>query len=214
MGKENFEAAAAAYEQIKQTGATLKADYVQTCAEIGAAEEALRLLPLAPIPFDDMKAAILEFVGGSGERYAADYVRQAVSGFATGMQSGMGHVESLGKPLTFARVEGAISGTDAALGWAQLLQPQKGMVNDQVLYFFCRELVCAGLRNIMDQMRPDEFGYDMVHPDKIGSPRIERRAAIATHEENLSTLRSRKAELADKLTKLGFAVPLIAKSRP
>lgn len=214
MGKQNFEEIAAAYEQIKQTGDDLTADYKQTCAEIDAAEADLNALPLAPIPFDDMKDAIIEFVGGSGERYAADYVRRAVSGFATGLQCGMGHTEAIGKPLTFARIEGAISGADSALGWGQLLQPEKNMTNDQVLYFFCRELVCAGLRNVMEQMRPAEFGYDMIHPDKIGSPRVERRAAIAALEENLATLRSRKAELAGKLAKLGFPVPSLAKTRP
>ena len=214
MGNENFDEVAAAYAQVKQTADTLIADYKQTCSDIEAAEAEMRALPLAPVPFEDMKEAILEFVDSSGERYAADYVRRAITQFATGLQSGGGHNETLGKPLTFARIEGAVNGADGALGRGQLLDPEKNMTNDQVLYYFCHDLVCAGLRKIMDQMEPAEFGYDKIHPDKIGSPRIERRAAIALLQERLGELRSLKADLAGKLAKLGFPVPLIAKSKP
>ncbi len=192
----------------------MKSDYEQTCGDIDAAEAKLKALPLAPVPFDDMKEGILEFIDGSGERYAADYVRSAVASFATGQQSGTGSTETLGHPLSFKALDGAINGGEAALGWAQLATPQKNMFNDQVLYYFCGALIREGLRKVMEQMRPEEFGYGSIHPNKIGSPRRERRAAIAALQERLGELRSRKADLAGKLAKLGFPVPLVAKSKP
>ena len=37
----------------------------------------------------------------------------------------------------------------------------------------------------------EEFGYDRIHPDKIGSTRRERRAAIAALQERLGKLHSK-----------------------
>ena len=221
MGNNNFEEIAAAYAQVKQTAAILNADYEQTCCEIDAAEAELKALPLAPVPFDDMKEAILDFVDASGERYAQN-AREIISSFANGktsfdavpFESGKLRHKDVGKPVSFEILDGAISGDELSLCQAQLLNPKASFFDDRAIYYFCGALVREGLRKIMDQMGPEDFGFGSIHPDKVGSPRRERRAAIAALRERLGELRMRKADLADKLAKLGFPVPVIATGRP
>jgi hypothetical protein len=220
MRKENFDEVAAAYDQVKKTAAALMDDYEQVCGDIDAAAAELRALPLAPVPFEDMKEAILDFVDASGERYA-ESVRDTVSKFANGKMafdavshnSGKVRYEDIGKVIGFDVLDGSISGEEAGLCRAQLLNPTT-IFDNRVLYYFCGALVREGLRKVMEKMRPEDFGYDRIPPEKIGTPRRERRAAIAALQERLDKLRSRQADLAGKLAKLGFPVPRIAKSKP
>jgi hypothetical protein len=219
--QNNFDELAAAYERVKQAAAALCADYEQTCREIDAAEAELKELPLAPVPLDDMKEAILDFIDAAGGRYA-ESVRDNISGFANGTTAfgsvpfGSGDIahKDVGKPISFDVLEGGLSGEKCALAGAQLLNPRASFFDDRSIYYFCGPLVREGLRKIMEKMGPAEFGYDRIHPDKIGSTRRERRAAIAALKERLGNLHSRKSDLAGKLAELGFSVPSIAKSKP
>lgn len=214
MKQNTFDEVAAAYAQVKQTAEILNADYEQTCRDIDAAEAELKELPLAPVPLEDMKEAILEFIDASGTRYA-EIIRGHISKFANGKTSfesvphGSGKLQyqDIGKPLSFEILDGSISGEDASLRGAQLLNPLASFFDDRVIYLFCGPLVREGLRKIMEQMGPEEFGYDRIQPDKIGSTRRERRAAIAALQERLGKLHSRKEDLAGKLAALGFPVP-------
>ena len=221
MGKENFDEVAAAYEQVKKTGDTLKADYEQTCNEINAAEAELEALPLAPVPFEDMKAAILDFVDASGERHA-EKLRTFIADFAngkTGYGQGEGsdvkvEINDVGKPLRFYVLQGAILGNGANASNARILTGGIASLVDRAFYYFCAELIREGLQKTMDRMTPQEFGYDKVRAKDIGTPRHERVAAIAALEERLVELRSRKADLVGKILTLGFEIPPTAKRKP
>lgn len=61
---------------------------------------------------------------------------------------------------------------------------------------------------MMDEMTPESFGYNKIHPDKIGSSRAERRIEIATLEAQLLALVQERDDLQSKLTALGYAVPV------
>lgn len=206
MSEQNFDQTIAAYEKVKQTAAALRAEYEEVCAGIAETEAELKVLPLAHLPLEDLKAGILEFIDASGERYAEETIRMAISRFATGGMGGISTQYEQGKPLRYIDLERAISAADPAYGRAQLLTPEKNQFNDQVFYFFFSKLVREGLRKVMEDMTPAEFGYDAIHRDKIGTNRFERRAAILALENRLAELRERKAELAQKLRAIGFPV--------
>ena len=221
MEQENFNEIANAYEQVKKTGDALKADYEKTCSEIDAAETELEALPLSPVPFDDMKAAILDFVDASGERHA-EKLRTFIADFANGKigygggagGAGMVDLRDVGKPMRFAVLQGAILGNGSAASDAKILTGGIAGLVDRAFYYFCAQMIREGLQKTMDRMTPEEFGFDKIRPDEVGTPRRERVAAITALEERLAELRSRKEDLAGKLIKLGFAVPPTAKRKP
>jgi len=221
MEHKNFDEVASAYEQVKKTGDSLKADYEQTRKEIEAAETELEALPLAPVPFEDMKAAILDFVDASGERHA-EKLRTFIADFAngrTGYGGGAGgelmvDMHDVGKPMRFAILQGAILGNQSAASNARILTGGIAGLVDRALYYFCAQLIREGLQKTMDRMTPEEFGYNKIRAADVGTPRHERVAAIAALEERLVELRSRKADLAGKLLTLGFEIPPTAKRKP
>ncbi|MFA6312344.1 MAG: hypothetical protein WC681_12755 [Sterolibacterium sp.] len=206
MAKDNFAESQTAYARVRETINELRAEYDQVSVNITAAETELAELPLAPVPAEDLKAGILEFIEASGRRYGADRVRGSIASFATGGMLGLSaEAGSFGKPLRFRDIDGAISGINPPMSWAQLLTPD-GAHNDQVLYCFVADLVNEGLRRIMADMTPQELGYGTIHPNKIGTDRATRRAAITALEARLAELRIRKDDLAEKLRALGTAV--------
>lgn len=202
-----FEETTVAYQQVQAAVSQLKSKYASVCVEIAEKESELKAAPLAYLPVEDLKAGILDFIDASGERYAEDCIKGAIASFATNGMGGMSQDRSLsGKPMRFCDVEETVSGRDAVRGWAQLLTPQKHQFNDQVLYYFFAQFVKQGLAKLMEGMQPGEFGYNMIHPDKIGSDRATRRAAIASLNEQLGVLQQRRDDLKSKLAALGHHV--------
>lgn len=198
----------AAQTKVKEAIVKMRFDHKRVCDEITVAELNLSQLRTAPVPFDDLKAGILDFVQPSGLRYAEDKVKRAIRDFATGRSGGSSTpLERYDKPLAFSDIEGSADGSQAALGWAQLCSPDKsGWFNDQVFYFFCGELVKDGLHRLMESMTPEDFGYNKIPPNRIGSPRHERRAEIAKAEASISELVEKKKHLEGALKSIGVAV--------
>lgn len=222
MEQKNFDEVATAYQQVKEIGAALKAEYLKTCSDIELAKGELEVLPLAPVPFEDMKAAILDFVDASGERHAAR-IRAFITDFANGKTAcnggggGMGvDYNDVGKPLSFDVLQSAIFSDNSATSAnnARILTGGVTAYFDQVLYCFCGQLIREGLKKTMDSMTPGEFGYDKIRPSEVGTPRHERVAAIAALEQRLAELRSRKRDLEGKILTLGFEIPPTAKRKP
>lgn len=199
---EKFDAATTAYEQVKKAVQQLKDAYQSTCDQIAEKKESLRLAPLAYIPLEDLKDGILEFVAKSGERYGQERIKAVISSFATNHMNGIAFdSKQVGKPMRFCDIERNITS-----GWSQLLTPEKNQFNDQVFYCFFAQLVQQGLRKLMDDMPPEAFGYDQIHPDKVGSSRAQRYIEIQTLERELAELTLKRDELALKLTALGYSV--------
>lgn len=207
MAEDQFTETQAAYAKVKETIQALRADYDSTCAEIEQTEAELEALPLAPVPLEDMKAAILQFIEASGQRYADRHVRKAISTFATGSMGGLGVDAGLiGKPLRFLDIEAAIGNENTVSGRAQFATYALQEFDDGALYFFFGDLVREGLRRIMDEMAPQEFGYGAIHPGKVGSGLSERRSAIAATAARLEELREKRGDLAAKLLALGHHI--------
>ncbi len=206
-----FNEAASAYEQVKATISQLKIEYATTCANIVTTESDLKAAQLAYVPVDDLKAGILDFVDASGMRYARDEVANAIGQFAQNQLGSNPDLATQNKPMRFCDIEAVVSGGDTAGSWAQLLTPSKHLFNDQVLYYFFAQLVKQGLAALMEGMSPSEFGYDNIHPDKIGSDRVTRRITINGLAAQLSTFRAQKEDLKGKLSALGVVVSTLEK---
>lgn len=204
--KSSFDETAAAYAQVKEAVERLRNDYDEVCAEIRITEDALKEAPLAYVPLDDLKTAILEFVDASGARYAEEHIRGAISSFATNGMSGIsGDRSAYGKPLRYSDIEQCTTGVGAS-SMAQLMTPSKHQFNDQVFYCFFAELVKERLSVLMERMTPGEFGYDAIHPDKVGSDRATRRATIEGLKQKLEGLKDRRDDLKGKLLSLGHSL--------
>lgn len=212
---DQFKVAVSAYEQVKLTIDALKAEHADIVVKIAESETKLADLPMAYIPLDDLKNGILDLVDAAGERYAEKKIRSAISALATGQTSNSMvagfDLGSIGKPMRYKGITAAIDGSDPISGRAQLLTYGNASFDDQAVYFLFSQLIREGLRTMMDRMSPAEFGYDKIHPNKIGSTRAERRRAIDDLEKQLSDLRDRKSEIEQKLRALGTTIPAYPK---
>lgn len=208
MINQDFNEAADAYRKVRETIGALKQEHAQVCTQIEEAEAELKVLPLAPLPFEDLKEAILEYIDASGERYAERHVKPALIDLATSCAGG-GYepaVHSMGKPISFAEIDGAITGAHAGLSHVRIAHKGQSSFNDLALNYFVGQLVREGLRKLMDRMTPEDFGYGRIHPDNVGSGRRERRVSIAALTDRIAQLKERKRELAMKLAQLGTPV--------
>lgn len=205
----SFDAAASAYETVRITINGLQKDYTRTCIEIGRMRSDLGKLPLSHIPLDDLKAGILEFIDAAGSRYAKEHIEGAISSFAKNQLVGTAYDPALsGKPLRFCDMESIVGGGNRDY-MTQLATPSKSMFDDRALYCFFAPLVKSALTAIMAGMAPEQFGYDQIHPDKIGSDRAARRKAIDALTTELNELEAKRLDLRSKLLTLGVAPSLL-----
>lgn len=197
-----------AFNQVKNTVATLRAEYDTVCANIAATEKLLAELPLLPVPLADLKAAMLDFVDARGQAYLSEYVKPAIQDFTRNAMGGVSSDLNLfGHPLRFKELESAITGTGGAYSRAQLITyAEKEQFNDLALYAFFGTLIKAGLTAAMAAMTDADFGYAGLTQGQIGTDRATRRAAIQAAQDLLTTLHTSKATLADSLFQLGVIV--------
>lgn len=170
-----------AYELVRKTAEALRVQHAQVVDALTAVEGKLKSLPLDYLPLEDLKAGIADFIEASGQRYGQQTLRELIASFATGGQRSLENVDlvsQLGKPLRYCDLEDAISNADGKSGRAQLLTSWRNGFNDQLLYFLFADILRDKLREVMDAMPAADFGYTRITPDKIGSPRPERRQAI------------------------------------
>lgn len=205
MESSTFDDAASAYEKVRTTIANLKSQYRQVSSEVAATQSALDSAPLLRVPLDDLKAGVLEFVDACGERYAQDAIRAAISNFARNNTGSSSRDPALsGKPLRYCDLDTAIAGGDRDYG-TQLATPSKHQFDDRALYFLVAPLVKERLAALMEEMSPSDFGYDGIHPDKIGSDRATRRKEIEALRAKLDELKARQNDLGQKLVTLGVS---------
>ena len=204
MLKDEFADAVSAFEQVKKTVAAFKAEHIKICSEIEAVETELSALPLACVPIEDMKEAVLDLLEVSSSNYAKEKIRKSIISFVTGKEFDVltpENIEKRGKPLSYLDIEKSMDGTDPKMSRAQLLTG--GVFDDRVLYAFFSQAIRDGLREIMEGMKPDELGYGAIHPSKIGTSRVERRQAIDDCNNRLSNLKERKSVIEMRLASIG-----------
>ncbi|MBL8478657.1 MAG: hypothetical protein JNK59_05055 [Sterolibacteriaceae bacterium] len=204
MAKKDITEAAAAYGKVQETIQALRADHAGTIEEIKVTEARLKALRLAPVPLEDLKAGILDFVEASGRRYLDGAIRRNLAQFATG-----GRVDGegrKGRPLRYCDIEGTISGESPVLSSEQIFQERLGEFNGHVLGGLFVESAKDALRRVMTDMTPEEFGYGKIDPHEIGTDRATRRKAVQETKEKLAALGAQRDELARQLRGLGFSI--------
>lgn len=204
MAKSDITEAAAAYGKVQETIQALRTDYAGTIAEIKVTEATLKALYLAPLPLEDLKAGILDFVDASGRRYLDGIIRRNLAQFATGGRSDAEGRK--GRPLRYCDIEGTITGESPALASEQIFQERMGEFNGHVLGIFFTESTKEALRRVMADMTPNEFGYGKVEPHEVGTDRATRRKAIHETKAKLAALDVQREELARQLRGLGFSI--------
>lgn len=197
-----------AFNQVKTAVTSLRAEYDGVCESIAATEKHLTELPLLPVPVGDLKAAVLDLVDACGKAYLAENVKPAIASLATNMAGGSSaDVALIGKPLRYKELQAAIAGTGGTHSRPQLLTAfDKHQFNDVALYAFFGALVKAGLTAAMNTMTEEDFGYDKLLPEQVGTDRATRTAAIEAAQAELIALRASKKTLADNLFQLGVVV--------
>ena len=204
MTKKDITEAAAAYGKVQETIQSLRTDYADTIAEIEVTEATLKALHLAPLPLEDLKAGILDFVGASGQRYLDGIIRRNIAQFATGGRSDAEGRK--GRPLRYCDIEGAITGESPVLASEQIFQERLDEFNGHIMGSFLAEFTKEALCRVMADMTPGEFGYGKVEPHEVGTDRATRRKAIQEAKQKLAALDAQRDELARQLRGLGFSI--------
>lgn len=201
---DSFSDAVVAFDTVKKAVDDLRAEYVSVCAAIEDKKATIQVKRKQYIPLADLKAAILDYVDSTGTRYAEEYVRPFISGFASNEIGSIGVYRSpRGYPMSFDDLERVNAGADLVNERIVTCFSDNGYYDTPAQCFFFGELVKAGLSKVMADMTDDEFGYGMVEDGEIGSDRVTRRAEIAALNAELETLSQRKKELEVNLRALG-----------
>jgi hypothetical protein len=209
----SFDQAKEAHQAVQSVVKKLRKEYDDTVTEIDVVEAKLARLPEMVLPFEDLKAAILDFVTGSGEKHGASTIRAGICKFATGQ-----HVDNViltrrGMPLTYGNWEGAMNEDGREYGpykITHLLTNGRAAAYDQVLFAVAETLVRDAFTRIMADITPAELGYDKISNSEIGSPRAERRQEIEALQRRLASLIEKRRELGGQLADLGHVVPFIS----
>lgn len=199
--------AVAAFKQVQKVISDLRTEYDDLTKKINTISAELKALPEKPVPFEDLKAGILELVDTAGERYANEHIKPALIEFAT-----RGHLSmpalmdenNIGKPVKYSQLVDAIEQKLFPMAHGKFVQPSNYVpINDCAFHFFFADLIKDGLCKIMDTLEPADFGYAKIHPDEIGTDRMTRKADIETKQAELKVLYQRRGEIASQLGQLG-----------
>ena len=77
-------------------------------------------------------------------------------------------------------------------------------LNPSAEFFLIKNVAVGGIA---------EFGYDKIHPDKIGSTRAERQTSIDNANRRLSELAKSKEDIEKRLSALGVVIPVYSKGK-
>lgn len=183
----------------------MKVQHGQVCVQIAETQRALAAAPLLRVPLVDLKAGILDFFAAAGDRYANDVIAPALASFGRNNYQGTAPDPDLvEKPLRFCDLERLVQAGSRDYS-AQFATPSKAMFDDRALHALFAPLIKARVTTLLDAMSPADFGYNNIHPDKIGSDRVTRRAEIAALNTTLSNLTTSRNDHGHKLRALGLA---------
>ncbi|MXS83621.1 hypothetical protein ABD07_11045 [Nitrosomonas oligotropha] len=118
------------------------------------------------------------------------------------MRPWLNRPEAYGIPLNYKTLEDVLSGKLGDYSACQIFTPQKTQFDDRVLLSLLFKTIEPTLRDIMEKMTPEEFGYGGISPSEIGPGLKERRGMILLIKENIQELELKKGANAKKLAAL------------
>ncbi len=133
-----------------------------------------------------------------------EQIRPAISGLATNTAWSSGTpVEEFGRPLKYTTIEKALSGKLGDYPACQILTPNKSGFDDRVFFAVLFKVIEPTIRNIMEKMQPENFGYSHISQSEIGPGLEERRQMIREIKAKIQILEENKGAIAGKLSALG-----------
>jgi hypothetical protein len=196
-----FDDAVSALENIKILKQTLKSENEAIELEIAKSKEELAWLQTAYLPLQDLKDGIVEILARGAESYEMDSIRPGISGLAVNSAWTVKR-EQFGSPLRYETLQDALSGKLGDYPACQIFTPQKAQFDDRVLLSLLFKTIEPTLREIMERMTPEEFGYGGISPSEIGPGLKERRGMIQAIKEKIQELELKKGANVQKLTAL------------
>ena len=158
------------------------------------------------VPPDEMKRMVVEIANAARERWERS-VRNSICRFITKMDAEVHDVlaEDRGKPMTFGEIETALKGERESYAVLHFLAAPARVSHDSPLYAAVGDAIGARLMEIMSAITPGDMGYQRVKMEDVGTGMTQRRAAIAALEGKLAALRTRLADVHQKLAALGHS---------
>jgi len=202
---DQFQDAVSAYESVRAAKQELKEESKLICEEIAKAQDELAGLQTSYLPVQDLKEGIIQLLCCSGENFEMNSIRPAISALATNGKWGLGFpMEEYGKPINYKNMESAIAGNLPQFAACQIFTPDKSTYfDDRVFLGLLFKAIEPTIRNIMEKMQPEEFGYDHINPSEIGPGLEERRQMIQAIKAKIQALEEKKGAIAGKLSALG-----------
>ncbi|MDV6347316.1 hypothetical protein R2083_07285 [Nitrosomonas sp. Is35] len=195
---DKFHDVVSAYESVKLTKQALKSENEKIDAEITKAKEQLVWLQTAYLPLQDLKDGIIEILAVGAESYEFASIRPGITGLATNAVWSNRSV-AYGTPLNYKTLEDALSGKLGDYPACQILTPQKTQFDDRVFLSLLFKTIEPALRDIMERMTPEEFGYGGISPSEIGPGLKERRGMIQSIKARIQELEHKKGANAEKI---------------
>ncbi|TVM02664.1 MAG: hypothetical protein CV087_09160 [Candidatus Brocadia sp. WS118] len=156
------------------------------------------------MPIDDLKESIIQFLAAKGQEYQSEIIRPAISDLALNNLWGSSGMERYGMTLTYQEIEDAIEGIKVGFSACQIISPNKNYhFDDRAFFSLLFVQIEPVLRNIIGNMKPEEFGYDKITAKEIGPGLEERREMIRETAQEILALEQGKATVISKLESLG-----------
>lgn len=201
---DSYQNTVAALESVKAGKQALKIEYDVICEEITKAQNELDWLQTSYLPLQDLKEGIIQLLCASGQKYGMSSIRPGIKDLATNAKFGAGFpVEEYGKPMTYANIEKAINGDWGQFALCQIFTPDKSIFfDDRAFLGLLFKTIEPVVRNIMEKMSPQEFGYTKIKESEIGPGLEERRHMIADIAAKLLDLDNKKLSVSNKIRAL------------
>lgn len=190
-----------ALEGIKAAKQALKEEHKAICEEITKAQDELAWLQTSYLPLQDFKEGIIQFLSCSGQNYGMGSIRPTISNLATNLMWGIGFPqECFGLPMKFKDLEKAIAGSLPQFPACQIFTPDKSMFfDDRAFLALLFKVIEPTIREIMERMQPEEFGYGRINQSEIGPGLEERRQMITDVAAKILDLDKKKSIVIEKL---------------
>lgn len=202
---DSYQNTVAALESVKAGKRVLKIEYDAICEEITKAQNELNWLQTSYLPLKDLKEGIIQLLlCAGGQKYEMSSIRSGIADLATNAKCGVGFpIEEYGKPMTYANIEKAINGDLGQFTLCQIFTPDKSIFfDDRAFLGLLFKTIEPAVRNIMEKMSPQEFGYTKIKESEIGPGLEERRHMIADIAAKLLDLDKKKLSVSNKIRAL------------
>ncbi|MBX3641248.1 MAG: hypothetical protein KF888_12265 [Nitrosomonas sp.] len=201
---DEYQKALSSIKNINAVKAGLKTQLEEIMTAIEAAQKKLSWLQNSYLPIDDLKESIIQFLAAKGQEYQSEIIRPAISDLAHNKLWGTSGMKRYGMTLAYQEIEDAIEGIKVGFSACQIISPNKSYhFDDRAFFALLFVQMEPVLRSIIENMKPEEFGYNKITAKEIGPGLEERRQMIGEIAQEILALEQAKTAVIGKLESLG-----------